>query len=214
MNAKKSALAALIAVSAFALNASAQKAYKEGSLTVTSTTPMGQVDSKVYFKGDTTGVSMQQGPANIKVIGVSDSYFAVLVDVPVMNKKLAAVATPAEIEETMSQLPELAFTPTTETKQISGFNCKKVTAKDTKSGDTFDIWVTNDISLPQQGSAADIYAKAGGVPIDYYSFQQGKAHVLVKSVTDEKVPAGFFTITNDYQRISLADLKAMSGGKR
>ncbi|PTR00973.1 uncharacterized protein DUF4412 [Mucilaginibacter yixingensis] len=211
MNFKKLAFAAAITVSAATLNANAQKVYKEGSLVVTTTTPMGQIDSKVYFKNDTTGVTLQQGPANIKVIGVSDTYFAVLVDVPVAGKKLAAVATPAEIEETMSQLPELTFTPTTETKQISGFNCTKVTAKNTKTNDTFDIWVTNDISLPQHGSAADIYAKAGGVPIDYYSFQQGKAHVVVKSISDEKVPAGMFKITDDYQRISLTDLKAMSG---
>jgi len=212
MNFKKLAFAAAITVSAATLQANAQKAYKEGAITYNIESPMGSMESKILFKGDSSVMQMQQGPATIKVISAGDNdYRAILVDVPVASKKFAAVATPAELEDEQAKLPELTFTPTTETKQIAGFNCKKVTAKDTKSNDTFDVWVTNDISLSIPNS---LYAKAGGVPVDFYLFNMGKTHVTLKSVTDEKVPAGSFGIAADYQRISLSDLQAMGGRRK
>lgn len=211
MNFKKLAFAAAIAVTATTLHANAQKAYKEGSLNYTVESPAGTIESKILFRGDSSAMQLQQGPATIKIITAGDNdYQAILVDIPVMGKKFAAVATPAELEEQTAKLPELTFTPTTETKQINGYNCKKVTAKDAKGGDSFDVWVTNDITLSTSNS---LYAKAGGVPVDFYTFAMGKTHVTLKGVAEEKVPAGTFGIPGDYQRISLTQLQSM-GGKR
>src|SRR6202000_3046371 len=103
--------------------------------------------------------------------------------------KKAAVATPAEIEEILAQAPKLTFAPTTETKQISGFNCKKVIATDAK-GTKYDVWITNDVTLPASAQQP-YYATIGGTPIQYTSFAQGQStQVTVTSITDAKAPAG------------------------
>ena len=202
-----------IALTATAMSASAQKAYKEGVATL-SMTAMGQaIEAKNYFRTDSTAVSFASGPANIKVLSdAKGNYMAILVDVAVASIKKAAIATPAEIEEQMSKMPVLTFAPSTETKVINGFNCKKVVATDAKANKSFDLWVTNDISLPES-TATKYYAKAGGFPIQYMSYQNGQSsEIVVKSVVEQKVPAGTFGIPSDFDKISLDDLKALGGG--
>ena len=202
-----------LALTATAMSASAQKAYKEGVATL-SMSVMGQtVEAKSYFSADSTAVAFSAGPANIKVLsdnkGTSMVY---LVDVAVASIKKAAVATPAEVEEEYAKLPVYTFAPTTETKVINGFNCKKVVATDAKANKSYDVWVTNDLSLPLN-AAAKVYAKSGGVPIQYTSVRDGQtSEVTVKSVTEQKLPAGTFAIPSDFEKISMDDLKAMSGG--
>jgi hypothetical protein len=202
-----------LALTATAISASAQKAYKEGIATL-SMSVMGQtVEAKSYFSADSTAVAFSAGPANIKVLsdnkGTSMVY---LVDVAVASIKKAAVATPAEVEEEYAKLPVYTFAPTTETKVINGFNCKKVVATDAKANKSYDVWVTNDIVLPLN-AAAKVYAKSGGVPIQYTSVRDGQtSEVTVKSVTEQKLPAGTFAIPSDFEKISMDDLKAMSGG--
>jgi hypothetical protein len=202
-----------LALTATAISASAQKAYKEGIATL-SMSVMGQtVEAKSYFSADSTAVAFSAGPANIKVLsdnkGTSMVY---LVDVAVASIKKAAVATPAEVEEEYAKLPVYTFAPTTETKVINGFNCKKVVATDAKANKSYDVWVTNDIVLPLN-AAAKVYAKSGGVPIQYTSVRDGQtSEVTVKSVTEQKLPAGTFAIPRDFEKISMDDLKAMSGG--
>ncbi|RYU92026.1 DUF4412 domain-containing protein [Mucilaginibacter terrigena] len=202
-----------IALTATAISASAQKAYKEGLVTI-STSMQGQpVEAKNYFRADSSKLEFSAGPANIGILtDAKGSYMAILVDVAVASIKKAAIASPAEVEEAMSKLPVLTFTPGTETKVINGFNCKKVVAKDTKTGKTYDIWVTNDVSLPSTG-LAKYYANAGGFPIQYTSFQDGRTtEVTVKSIVEQKVPAGTFGIASDFEKITMDDLKALGGG--
>ncbi|MGF7078442.1 hypothetical protein [Mucilaginibacter sp. UYCu711] len=200
-----------LAFTAIAFNASAQKTYTQGVVTYQMTVPQGEVESKLYFTADSNAVVSQQGPAAIKMVGnASGSYFAVLVDVPVASIKKAAVLTPDEIDQAIAAAPKFTFTPTTETKVISGFNCKKVDVKDTKSGSSYTAWVTNDITLPAV-SLTKAFKDAGGTPVQFTAIQQGQAvNVLLKSVSEEKIPAGMFGLAG-FEKISLDDLKAMGG---
>ncbi|WP_133300164.1 DUF4412 domain-containing protein [Mucilaginibacter terrenus] len=198
---------------ATALNANAQKAYKEGVITM-NMNAMGQaIEAKSYFRTDSSSVAFNAGPADIKVLSDSKgTYMAILVDVPVASIKKAAIATPAEIEEQRSKFPVLTFKPGTETKVINGFNCTKVVATDAKAGKTYDIWVTKDVSIPET-SATKLYAGAGGFPIQYTTFQNGQAsEVTIKSIVEQKVPAGTFGIPADFEKISMDDLKSLGGG--
>lgn len=213
MNIKLFGAAFGIALTAITFSASAQKTYKQGVVTI-STDMRGQsVDIKDYFTADSAALSFTSGPATIKILADAKStFFAILVDVPVASIKKAAILTPAEIEQQLNDMPKFTFVPGTETKQISGFNCKKVVATDTKSKKTYDIWITNDVSVPQS-AISKYYAGIGGVPIQYTSFSQGQeASVTVKSIADTKAPAGTFSIAPDFDKISYDDLKAMSGG--
>jgi hypothetical protein len=93
-------------------------------------------------------------------------------DVPAFFVKKAAIYTPDEVNAAMAGLPTLTFAPGAETKQISGFNCKKVTVTNTKDNSTFDVWITNDISVP--ADAVPVYYKdIGGFPVQHNAFSQG-----------------------------------------
>ena len=209
-----------IALSATILSASAQKSYTEGLVTIKTSASGQAIEMKEYFRSDSTATTFSAGPANIKLLADANyKFFAVVAEVAAFKIKKAAIYTPDEINQVLSGFPAFTFAPSTETKQISGFNCKKVVATDTKTQKTYDIWITNDISLP-----ADVieryYASIGGVPIQYTSFQKGpdgiwvSAEYTVSGVSDQKAPAGTFGIAPDFDKISKDQLDAMSRGNQ
>jgi len=212
MKLKLLTVAAGIALLATSITATAQKVLKEGVATYTIVSPLGTNDTKTFFRGDTSATVTQQGPATIKVISAgAGDYLAVLVDVPVASMKKAAVASPAEMEQYQSMLPEFTFTPGTETKQISGFNCKRITVKDSKSGSTYDAWITTDITLPAN-NISQLYAKAGGTPVQFQTYIQGQLiTATLKGVSEDKAAPSFFKIPSGYDKISMTDLQAMGG---
>jgi len=204
-----------IALSATVLGAKAQKTYTEGTVTYSTSLNGQDGETTVIFKGDSSTNVVQHPPATIKMIGTKGfDYLAIVVDVPVVSIKKAAVMNPGELEDIQSKLPTLTFTPTNETKKIGDFNCKKVSAKDTKSGNSFDVWITNDITMPSN-ILTDIYKDAGGVPVAFPAAILGVINQLtIKSVSDAKVAAGTFNIPADYERISMSDMQAMGGGRK
>ncbi|MDB5134363.1 MAG: hypothetical protein JWP37_966 [Mucilaginibacter sp.] len=175
---------------------------------------------KEYFRSDSTATTFSAGPANIKLLADANyKFFAVVADASAFKIKKAAIYTPDEINQILNGFPTFTFAPSTETKQISGFNCKKVVATDTKTQKTYDIWITNDISLPS-AVIEKYYASIGGVPIQYTSFQKGpdgawvSADNTISGVTDQKAPAGTFGIAPDFDKISKGDLDAMARSKQ
>ena len=219
MKTKFLSVAVGIVLSATILSASAQKKYTEGLVTIKTSAGGQEVEVKEYFRRDSTAAMFSAGAINIKLLADANyKFFAVVTEVPTFKLKKAAIYTPAEIEEVVSGFPAFTFAASTEKKLVSGFNCKKVVATDTKTQKTYEIWITNDISLP-----ADViekyYASIGGVPIQYKSFQKGPdgawvaADYTITGVSGQKAPAGTFGIAPDYQRISKATLDAMSGHK-
>ncbi len=205
-------IALCTAFAAFGVNANAQKVYNEGVANYTVSASMGSADTKVYFTADSSAAVTDNGMYTAKIVSDSKStYTAVLVDVPSMSMRKIAVLTPAEVSQVNAELPKLTFTPTTETKQINGFNCKKVTAKDAKSGMDIELWVTNDIKAPVT-SITKPFADAGGTPVKFVTVQQGQTvNVELKSIAGDKVPTGTFGIPAGYDKLSFSELKALGG---
>ena len=213
MNIKFFNVALGIALTATTISASAQKVFDHGAI-VLNTDMRGQsVEAKSYFTKDSLAMAFTSGPATIKILtDAKSTFFAVLVDVPVASIKKAAVYTPAEIEQQMADMPKFSFAPSTEKKMIGKYNCTKVVATDAKTKKNYDIWITKDITVPPN-AMSKYYAGAGGFPIQYTTFSQGQeASVTVTDVTDTKAPAGTFVIAPDFDKITLDELKAMSGG--
>jgi hypothetical protein len=213
MNIKLFNVALGIVLTATTISASAQKSYTTGAVTF-STAMQGQdVSIKSYFTPDSLSMSFTAGPATIKILADSKAtFFAILVDVPVASIKKAAILTPAEIEAQLAAMPKFTYAPTTETKMIGKFNCKKVVGTDSKTSKKYDIWITNDITLPES-AFAKYYAGVGGTPIQYTSFNQGQeTSVTVTDITDEKAPAGTYGIAKDFDKITYDELKSMGGG--
>jgi len=211
MNIKIMAAAFGVALTTFAINAKAQKTINEGVATY-STELQGQpAEVKEYFKSDSTAIIITFGAGNVKILTTAKhDYLAVILDIPVAQLKKAGIATPSEIEESMNAMPQFTFTPTTETKTISGFNCKKVVAKG-KDGKSYDVWITNDVVVPPT-AVPYYYQSIGGVPIQFTGFQKGgdgstqEIQITIKSITEAKAPAGTYTIGSDFEKVGLSDL--------
>jgi hypothetical protein len=209
MNFKLLNVALGIVLTATTISASAQKAYTSGLVSY-STEVRGQpADVKEYFTPDSTASVITVGPANVKILMTAKhDYLAVVLDVPVASLKKAGIATPSELEEGMAALPTFTYTPSAETKQISGFSCKKVVAKDSKSGKTYDVWITNDITVPPTAFPF-YYGSIGGFPVQFTAFQQGQeTSITITSVSGDKAPAGTFVIPKDFEKGTMADLNA------
>jgi len=211
---KKVALGLAFTTAVFA--AKAQKTYTQGVITYNINAGGQDIEGKSYFNPDTSTFQYSAGPATIKMITTAkNDFFAILVDVPVASMKKAAVATPGEIEEAGDSEPSYTFTPTTETKKFGDYNATKYIAKDAKSGTSSDLWLTTDFSAPSNILTRS-FVSLKGVPVQfsYTPVGQKVAQIItLKSISDEKVPAGTFKIGSDYDKISLSDLKAM-GGRR
>jgi hypothetical protein len=208
-------IALTITLAAGVFTASAQTKYTEGVAAYNVNARGMDIEAKCYFNADSSAYSFQQGPATIGMIGTTkNDFFAVLVDVPVAGWKKAAIANPGELEESAGMIPEYTFTATAETKKIGDYNCKKYTAKDAKANTTYDLWTTTDISMPANIITRS-YAGATGTPVMFTVVQQGVAQTItLKSVANSKVPANAFKVSSDYEKITMDDLKALSGGRK
>jgi hypothetical protein len=214
MKIKLFSLALLIVFAATGINAGAQKTYTQGVITYTTDVRGQPVDVKEYFTTDSTATIFIAGPATIKTLTDANYQFlALLVDVQVASIKKAAIFTDDEIKHVLDSMPTFAFTPGTETKQISGFNCSKVVVTNTKDNKTYDAWVTNDVGVPP--AAIPVYYRSiGGFPVQYVLFQQGQMATVTVTNISETIPDGTFSIPPDFDRISKDELAAMSGGNQ
>jgi len=220
MKTKFLSVAVGIVLSATVLSANAQKSYPEGLITMKTNGGGQEIELKEYFRSDSIATIFSAGPAAIKLLSdVNYKFFAVVAEVAAFKVKKAAIYTADEINQALSIAPTFTFAPSTETKQISGFNCKKVVATDAKTKKAYDTWITNDIALPA-AVIEKCYANIGGVPIQFSAFQQGPdgalsvAEYTVISVSDQKAPAGTFSIASDFDKISKGQLDAMARGNQ
>lgn len=212
MKIKQIIIGTVLALTCITISASAQKTYTEGAANYLLATGIGNLEAQIIFNADSNALITQQGPANVKAISnTARTYGVILVDVPLVSIKKAAVLTPAELKQAEEQAPKFTFTTTAETKQINGFNSKKVIAKDAKNGSTIEIWVTNDIKAPAN-TLTRLFEGAGGFPVQFKTTQNGQTiDATLKSIVQEKVPVGSFGIPAGYEKISLNDLNALGG---
>ena len=210
---KFSKIALGIVLAAASISASAQKTYTSGLVTL-GTTIMGQpVQTRLYFTTDSSLLIGALGPATFKTLtNVNYTFAAILVDVPAKSLKKVVINTADEIEQELDAMPRFKFFSTFDNKQISGFNCRRVEATDANTGKKYDVWVTNDVVLPPN-AAAPYFKNIGGYPIQYISFAYGRESlVTVLTISRENAPAGSFSISDKYDKITSEELKALMGG--
>ena len=153
------------------------------------------------------------GPATIKILlDASHKSFALLIDVPAASIKKAAIATPDAVSEMMAGLPETHFCAGHRDQGDFRFQLKKIVVTDTKDNKNYDVWITNNIAVPP--SAIPLYYLVlGDFPVQYTAFLKGQVtDVTITGVFEDAASAGTFSITDDFDKIAMADLRAMFGG--
>jgi len=157
---------------------------------------------KLYFTADSSAYTMKIRPRDQEKLEIRDKSGQFYVYEA--NPNAGIVANPAEIKQFNSTAPKFTYSPTTETQQISGFNCKKIIATDTKTKETYDVWVTNDVKVPLTAIPI-FYAGISGLPVRYTVLNSGmKQTFTIHNISSEKVPAGIFSIPANLMKIPLS----------
>jgi hypothetical protein len=204
----------------------AQNKINEGSLTyaVQWTLPpsappqmasMLPTEMKVVFKGDSSAtLATSKMSSSSTILNPKTEYARLLLDIPMMSKKFSIIFTPADQEEMKAQFPEYELTAGPETTTMVGYQAQKYVVKDKKSGNTFDAWFTKEVDIIPN-SLSNLFDKSYGFPLEFNTVQNGMGiKAIVKEVKTEKVPAGSFSATGDYEEITFEQLKGMMQGGR
>ena len=203
----------------------AQKKINEGSITyqvkyelpahMQQMKAMFPEEIKVYFKGDSTASQNKTPMASTSFIMNQKTEFQrLLLDIPMMSKKYSVKFTPDDVETIRESLPDFTLTEGTDDKTIASFNGKKYSVVDKKSGTASEAVFTKDIEIPAN-SLTFLFDKKHGFPLEFTTSQQGMSvKAVVKEVKEEKVPAGTFSGSKDYEEITFTQLQGMMGGRK
>lgn len=164
---------------------------------------------KLYFTPDTSAYASFQRAGNIAQLRDSKGQFFASFSFRsgYVVEFYEFYENPFDVSAFLKTAPKFNYTYTEEPKQIFGFKCKKVIATDTKSHESFDVWVTNDISVPSTAMPL-FYADIKGFPIQYTVVNDGiKTLQTIRSVTDERVPNRIFGIQHTFQKLTFKEDK-------
>lgn len=207
--------------------AKAQKSIKEGTITYAveydlpanqqSMAAMLPTEYKVIFKGALSQFKLDMGMFATQVIYNDSSKETLsLTDVPMQNKKIAMKMN-SEQSQKMREMQggdkDYDIKPTTETKQIAGYNCTKYVFTDKASGDAMDVWATNDVSVPVNSLSAELKGLKG-VPVQFENNARGvKSKLTLKSISSDSVADITMNIPDGYETMSFEDVMAQMGGQ-
>ena len=183
----------------FSLNILAQEKMSEGVITMSQTmvsddeavaaqlASMGQITSSTYFKkGKSRAEVSNQMTGDITVIIDQESQeMLMLMDNPYMGKSYAKKV----MELTQEQLDNITVVESDETKNVLGYECKRVdlTVKDNGVETTIKFYMTNAIEVPTLQTA--IYgSKLKGMPMymEMTMNQMGMQMIMKFEVTEIK----------------------------
>lgn len=211
-----SASFALIATLGFA-----QKKINEGSITykvqydlppnMQQLKAMFPEEITVYFKGDSTSAQNKTPMAVTNfIMNPKTEFQRLLLDIPMMGKKYSVRFTPDDMETMKEGFPELTFKEAAETKTVANYTAKKYTVTE-KNGKINEAYFTKDIEIPAN-SFTQYFDRSYGFPLEFTTYQQGMTiKAAVKAIKEEKVPAGSFSASKEYEEISYSDLQGMMG---
>lgn len=168
----------------------------------------------VYFKGDSSSLKTEsQMYTSTSILNTKSEYERMLLDIPMMGKKLSVIFTPADQEKILDKMPELTLKAGTETKELAGYKAQKYEVNEKKSNQNYEAWFTKDVEVTPN-TLSRFYDKSYGFPVEFSSFMNAiTVKAKVKEVKSGPVPAGSFTATKDYEEITLDQLMQMSGGQ-
>ena len=169
----------------------------------------------IFFRGHSTAAIVNQCDAIVKGVSVlKENYHSMIIDFPAVPKKIFVLESTTEVEEDKKDLPEFTAKKESDKEKINGYNCEKITLTDVKSGITYELWITNDITIIPNTVSRPV-SNFGGVPVKFVTFNHG---IIIKAeliqVDETPVPVGFFSPTKEYEKMTLQELKKFTSGGR
>ena len=179
----------------------------------------GQVptDMITYVKDGKIRMDQVSPMYTMGAITLEDGSAIVLIDV--MGQKLATQQTKEDIEKAKAEAKESGdikdsepvVKATDETKTIAGYKCTKYEI--TTDGETMEVFVTEEINMPENYYENSQVKGVKGVPMEYTMSANGlNMTMTAKEVKKGGVNNSMFMITDDYQKLSAEEFAKMLGG--
>ena len=164
-------------------------------------------EMNMFFKGQMSRMELSMMGTNVVSLfdGKTNQSTSLL---ELMGTKYA-LEKKAEEEE---QETKIEVIPTTEKKQIAGYECKKSVLKiaDKQSGEKYDleVWSTSSIG------SAHMYSKhIKGFPLAFELRNNGiTMRMTAKEIVADKISDKLFKVPDDYKKVTQEELMKMLGG--
>jgi GLPGLI family protein len=163
------------------------------------------------FKDDKTcgELSASMGLFATSIISNSENK-TVIQTLKLLGKKFAYVADTTEIKKIIKEEPPMTIEKLEGTKMIAGYKCKKAIAKfEDKNLPSFEIYYTDEIEI-KNANWSNPFKSINGVLMEYnvkrYNIEM---RFTAKSVSETKVEDETFELSDDYKKISRAEMDEM-----
>jgi GLPGLI family protein len=175
---------------------------------------------KIHFRKDQSRTEMEiGGGTTTSIANGSKKEIVVLMDM--MGKKIAlkqdaeALQKKINSQKQAGQYPtDITVTPSKETKQIAGYNCKRATISYKLNGVTekMDCYYTTELPKAVNNLDNPAMSKVEGFLMEYNISQAGmKMRIKAAKVTPTPVPETMFSIPAEYKMVTMEELEKMMG---
>jgi len=188
-----------------------------------SITPIGEIEPtikanlptevKLYIKGQKSLIEMNTPAGKQSVISDNEKLEQVIL-IDMLGQKLAITSTKEENEKAISNIKPIDFTPTDESKKISGYLAYKYIIKD-ENNNTFDFYVSKEFNIPNLYWNTP-YRNIDGILLEYYQKNNEHDFIIkytVKEIKFTKIKDQLFEIPNNFVKMSLDEFKKAFGGE-
>ena len=196
-------------------NGYTQKSLNDGTLVYDVSIKTGATTNSatntVYIKGNNSRTEMISTLGNETTIYNSKSGSAVILK-EFSGQKLMIRLTKEDWDSKNSLYKNISFITTGETKVISGYNCKKATAK-LEDGKMLTVYYTTEIAIPNKQYDAT-FANLPGLPLEY-EIETGKLRFsyTVSKINFDVVPLAKFDFpTAGYRVMTYEENQQMKKG--
>ncbi len=166
----------------------------------------------IKFKNNKSAVEMSAGMGLFNTSFISNPETKTLLQlVKLLNKKFWVAEDESQIKKEIEDY-KIEIKPTTETKMIAGYKCKKsiVHYIDGESPD-FVIYYTNELNI-QNPNFANPFHTVDGVLMEYQMKKFGlEMKFVAKKVTKEAVEDATFEVPDDYKKITPKEMNELFG---
>ena len=170
--------------------------------------------STLYVKGTSTRNETMTPVGNVVMVTNFDKKFSVTL-LDMMGKKMAIKKNLDEINKELGDQPKPVIKHTGETKEISGYKCKKdiITVSQKGSKVDYEIWYTSELGGKETNFGNPLYQDIDGMLMEF-SLQERSVTMkyTVTKVEAKTLADTYFEIPSDYQLTTEAELKSMFGG--
>ncbi|CAG0989477.1 MAG: hypothetical protein HND27_02960 [Bacteroidetes bacterium] len=156
------------------------------------------------FKNNTFITELSAGMGMFRtcfIIDCNDKKFTHFVKL--INKKYILTLNEEGVNEMNQIMPTYIVTPSSETKEIAGYLCKKATVTVENSGEVFDIFYTDEIDIDEPNWATQ-YSEIKGVLMEYQLEKYGLCmRITAKNVSFGSVEDNSLKQPEGYQHVSI-----------